>query len=286
MVIESFRVENVRSILDATLTCDSLTALVGANGSGKSSFLTALDFFYRPAAEYSADDFHAGNTAEPIRVTVTFTDLTPEESELFGKYVENGGLTVQKEMAHPRTRTSQRYYGTSLANQDFQAVRDALGNQKRGVYNELKQRDAYRDLPTYRNMVQAESELAAWETAHPEACVRSRDGGQFFGFREVGEAHLERYTSFVLVPAVRDATDDAGVARDAALSQLMDLVVMARLSQREDITAFRQATQEPVGDQRYLSANSRRPSQRPGGHSTATGAFTRRDDDRNRQTLC
>jgi len=244
VVVKSLRVENFRSVRDATLTCDSLTALVGANGSGKSSFLTALDFFYQPAAEYSAEDFHAGNSADPIRVTVTFTGLTPEESELFGKYVENGELTVEKEMAHPRTRGSQRYYGTSLANPDFQPVRDAAGNQKRGIYNELKQRDAYRDLPTYRNMEQAESELAAWETAHLGACVRSRDGGQFFGFREVGEAHLEGYTSFVLVPAVRDAAADAGAARDAALSQLMNLVVMARLSQREDITAFRQATQE------------------------------------------
>jgi putative ATP-dependent endonuclease of OLD family len=40
------KAENFRSILDETIACDSLTALVGANGSGKSAFLRAIDLFY------------------------------------------------------------------------------------------------------------------------------------------------------------------------------------------------------------------------------------------------
>ena len=43
MILESVRVQNFRSIKDATLYCDKLTALVGANGSGKSSFLKAIE---------------------------------------------------------------------------------------------------------------------------------------------------------------------------------------------------------------------------------------------------
>ncbi len=43
MIIESMCVKNFRSILDETLNFEQLTALVGANGSGKSSFLRALE---------------------------------------------------------------------------------------------------------------------------------------------------------------------------------------------------------------------------------------------------
>ena len=41
MLIQNVQVKNFRSILNESLPCDSLTALVGRNGSGKSSFLNA-----------------------------------------------------------------------------------------------------------------------------------------------------------------------------------------------------------------------------------------------------
>lgn len=46
MIIKSVQVKNFRSIKDEILQCDKLTALVGANGSGKPSFLRAIELFY------------------------------------------------------------------------------------------------------------------------------------------------------------------------------------------------------------------------------------------------
>ena len=46
MRITNVRVENFRSIRDATFSCDRLTALVGRNGTGKSSFLHAFGVFF------------------------------------------------------------------------------------------------------------------------------------------------------------------------------------------------------------------------------------------------
>ena len=93
MVVRSVRVRNYRSISDAILPCDSLTALVGPNGAGKSNFLGALSVFYEPAADYSADDFHYGNKDEPIRITVTFGDLTD-----IMRSVRIGGMIARREM--------------------------------------------------------------------------------------------------------------------------------------------------------------------------------------------
>jgi len=243
MIIRSIRVQNFRCIRDETLPCEKLTALIGPNGSGKSSFLRALDLFYDPGAKYTEDDFYATDTSRDIIITVTFSDLADEEKGLFKKYVEDGQLTVEKEMKWPRTRENQKYFGTSLQNPHFGAFRSAKGTQLRLEYKKLCDGEC-RDLPAYQNRDQAEKDLQAWEETHPDKCVRQKDGGQFFGFKEVGEAHLEHYTRFIAVPAVRDASEDAAEGRGTPLTEIMDLVVRNVLAERKEIRELQDETQK------------------------------------------
>ena len=64
MIIESLQVINFRSILSETLQCENLTALVGANGAGKSSLLKALDLFYNPTPKVDQEDFYNGDNSK------------------------------------------------------------------------------------------------------------------------------------------------------------------------------------------------------------------------------
>jgi predicted ATP-dependent endonuclease of OLD family len=233
-------------VKDETLNCDNLTVLVGANNSGKSTYLRALDVFYNPNAEYDENDFYAQDTSQNIIITVTFTDLTEEEEKLFHLYVENGELTVEKEMAWPRIRGSQRYYGTSLRNPEFQVFRDAKRENLRKEYKALRSLEKYSSLPPYSNKEQAENALASWEQSHPKQCQRTRDGGQFFGFREVGEARLERFTKFIFVPAVRDASADAVERRGSVITEILDLVVRKTLAQRKELVKFQEEVNKAV----------------------------------------
>jgi putative ATP-dependent endonuclease of the OLD family len=50
--IKLVRIRNFRSILDADIECDSLTALVGRNGAGKSSILKTIELFYSMPPDY------------------------------------------------------------------------------------------------------------------------------------------------------------------------------------------------------------------------------------------
>jgi hypothetical protein len=217
--------------------------LVGPNGSGKSSFLRALDLFYTPNARYTEEDFYAADTSQPIVITLEFADLTQEEKVLFQRYVEGGRLTVQKEMRWPLARDNQKYYGTSLQNPDFDTFRSASGSNLRREYDRLRGQDNYKSLPIYENREQAERALQEWEQSNPNKCVRRRDAGQFFGFREVGEAHLERHTRFLFVPAVREASEDATEGRGRAFSDLMDLVVRKTLAQRTEVKQLQEEAQ-------------------------------------------
>jgi len=240
LIVKAVRVQNFRCVKNETLFCKNLTVLVGANGSGKSTFLRALDMFYEPNAEYIEEDFYARDTSNSIIITVTFTNLTEDEKRIFKSYVENGELTVEKELTWPPSRGSQKYYGTSLINPDFQAFRIAKGENLRKEYNKLGAMSKYLSLPPYINKEEAEKALKNWEQQHPEECTRQRDGGQFFGFKEVGEARLERFTRFILVPAVRDASQDAYEKRGSVITEIMDLVVRKTLAQRKELMEFQE----------------------------------------------
>src|SRR3990167_7339691 len=238
MIISKIRVGNFRCIKEETLSCEALTALVGRNGSGKSSFLRALDLFYTPSAKYSQEDFYNSDTSEPVVIALTFANLTDSERRLFASHMDGETLTVEKESVWPLGKGSQKYFGSTLRNPDFQEARTAAKvTEKRAVYQKLIASGRYSDLPNLpgnATAAQIEEALKTWEGAHPERLERVRDEGQFFGFKEVGEAHLERYTRFLYIPSVRDASEDATEGRGSVISVLMDLVVRSTLAQRED----------------------------------------------------
>lgn len=68
MVIESMQVKNFRSILEETLTFEQLTALVGTNGSGKSTFLRALELFYGNSPKFDIEDFYNSNNEKEASI--------------------------------------------------------------------------------------------------------------------------------------------------------------------------------------------------------------------------
>ena len=101
MQIQNVHVKNFRSILNESLPCDSLTALVGRNGSGKSSFLSALELFYNPAASVTPEDFYAEDVTQNIEIAVKYVDLNAEAKDFFSAYIDNDSLTVVRVFSDP-----------------------------------------------------------------------------------------------------------------------------------------------------------------------------------------
>ncbi len=244
MIIKSIRARNFRCILNATLECEALTASVGPNGSGKSTFLRALELFYAPRPNFGVEDYYNRDTANPIEIAVTYTDLDEEAKEQFAGYITGDTFTVTRFLSLTDGTPHTSLHGERLQNPDFSPVRDApSAREATRVYTEIRDTPDYGNLPRVRSQTAALEALTEWEREHPEQCKRMADSGHFFGFTEVGQGYLGRFTQFIPVPDVRDAAVDAAEGRRSPITEIMDLVVRSSLANRKEFQVLREDTQ-------------------------------------------
>lgn len=239
MQLVHLRVKNFRSLKNVSVQFGSHTAFLGANGAGKSSILRAIERFYSTARSLDADDFFGRDQSESIEIELTFGNLTDGELEVFESRVRDGQLVVTR--IFDATSSSGRYHGAVLQNADFIAIRaHAQANPKRAAYSELRTTSPqYATLPTANSAAAVDTALAEWEAAHPEQQTLHLDDGQFFGFQNASRGALQRYTTFVFVPAVREASVDAADSKSSAIGRLLELVVRSSILQRQEILQFK-----------------------------------------------
>ena len=238
MLIKSLTVKNFRSILDETLCFDKITALVGANGSGKSSFLHALELFYATQPKIIPDDFYNKNTDNEITFSITFKDLSVDAKTKFSRYLRKDELTVERVFNFAEGKINFAYHGSTLQNPEFREIRYNNATKARPVYEQLRQKTRYDTLPRWQNRDDAITNLNQWEDSHSDQCEWISDDGKFFGFSDVASGYLAKYIKILYIPAVRDASLDATEGKNSALADLIDIVIRNELMQKKEIQEF------------------------------------------------
>jgi len=234
--------------LDETLNCEKLTALVGANGSGKSSFLYAIGLFYSTSPKLEKEDYYREDVSKEIIIAITFKDLD-NGKEIFCNYIQGEKLKVERIFNYNNGKITAKYYGFGLRNPEFKGIRNLLaekGQSKKAkeVYESLLSESKYKSLPSWTTIKNAHIELKKWEEENSHNCTIEQDDGQFFGFNEVAEGYLGRHTKFLFIPAVKDASEEAAENRGSIITSLMDLVVRSVLAKKEAVKAFNDKTQK------------------------------------------
>ena len=238
MQLAHVRVKNFRSLRDVSVAFGPHTALIGGNGAGKSSILKAIEKFYAPRG-LEPDDYFGRDTTLPVEIEVTFSDLSPQEHAAFESRVRDGKLVVTR--IFDNGPASGRYFGSVPQSPAFVSIRaQQSAGAKVAAYRALRVEDAaYAALPTATSATAVEQAMLAWEAANPEALLLQPDDGQFFGFQNASRGALNRFTSFVFIPAVRDASADAADGKSSAIGQLLEIVVRSAILQRHDILQFK-----------------------------------------------
>jgi energy-coupling factor transporter ATP-binding protein EcfA2 len=211
MKLASIRLENFRAFEDETITFNDYTCLVGPNGGGKSTVLTALNIFFRYSPDSAtnvtaldADDFHHKSIDKPVSITVTFTNLSKEAEQDFANYYRNGKLTVTVEAAWNGTNAPIKCYGEREVMADFAKFFAAEGDGEkveglRKHYADI--RSSYSDLPAQSTKAGMMSALREYEETHPEGRVLRRSEDLFYGVSR-GKNLFDKHVQWIFVPAV------------------------------------------------------------------------------------
>ena len=239
MQLERARIKNFRSLRDIEVSFGAHTAFIGGNGAGKSSILKAIEKFYSTSKSYDADDFFGRDQGQPIEIELTFHQLSDQEAASFEDRVRDGKLVVTR--IFDSGASSGRYHGVVPQIPDFVAIRSqSAATPKRAAYNALRENNPlYADLPNAGSAAAVDQALLDWEVAHPAQLVLLPDDGQFFGFQNNSRGKLQRHTSFVFIPAVREASADAADGKTSVIGKLLELLVRSQILQRPDVQAFK-----------------------------------------------
>jgi putative ATP-dependent endonuclease of the OLD family len=250
MKIESVRIENFRGFHDETIILNNYTCFVGPNGAGKSTILTALNIFFRQykdsktdLSKLSAEDFHHKNIKDPIRITVTFCELSEEAKTDLANYVRLDKLVISAIAKYDAgtERAEVCQFGNRMGMEEFRVYFEA---EKRGegiqnlkeIYSKLRKiYSGLADAKTKQAMAEA---LQNFESINPKLCVLIPSEDQFYGATR-GANKLAPHLQWVFVPAVKDITEESQESKTSGLGQLLARTVRSKVDFSDKVKSLK-----------------------------------------------
>lgn len=235
---------NFRCLRDLRIAFDDVTVLVGANSTGKSTVLHALDWFFQ-GGPLSTEDVHGHQPGERVAVGATFADFDNADREALGSYVLGDEATFWRTWS---ADAGEKLTGKDRSFPEFATIRDqARATEKRKAYNELRDHRPELGLPKANSAAAVDEALKQWEAEHPEQLEEGRtDATHLFGF--AGQGRLASRMDFVLIPAVADPDAETRDARGTLLRQLLDRALGEQSQMRDRLAALQERVSSEIAD--------------------------------------
>lgn len=244
MFIKRLEIKRLRCVLADALDCDSMTALVGRNGAGKSCFLFALRLLYLQPQTITLEDFYNRDPSQPIELRATFGDLLPDETAAFRACLVGATVVIVKRLHWNDGKPFATTHAVARQHERFARIRAIAGkSDRKTAFNELCGTAPYETLQPVRAADDAEAQMKVWEDGHPNDCVALEREEPLVAPVAAGGA-LDRFTSFVYVPAVRDLTLETADNKSSALGSLLNILVTDRVEQRVELKQLREEVRE------------------------------------------
>ena len=240
MRLRQLHIKNFRCCRDVFLEIGDIHALVGANNSGKSTVLRALDFLLNPSTKsLNGDSFWGGDTSLEIRVEAVFSDLTTLELEQLRPYIRPDGTFEMARSARMETGD-----GDQTENPAQGSDKIVIGQQYKGCIptpmwlrddeiNDANVRAWWNQIDALKQEALVLAVLGATRcprVASETGCCSVRPG--YAGTIQMSDVWIDNprgYANvlkgtlplFVLVPAVRDVSDESKGTRTSPFGKLL-----------------------------------------------------------------
>ncbi|MDO3560266.1 ATP-dependent nuclease [Ralstonia pseudosolanacearum] len=254
MKIQSVRIRNFRTLKDVTIPFDSVTTFIGPNGTGKSTVLRALDWYFNgKPGSLTEKDCSFGATDEDIEVQVTFTDLTEKDRSELGKYAPVG-VTTFTAWKRRGQDGAESLSANSKSYAPFNAIRGkGSAADKKAAYNELRTSDSSLGLPAWSNVDAANQAMTTWEAGHTDQLVEAPESLQtnFFGFNSGGK--MSGLFDFVLVTADLRASEESIDGKSSIIGRILERSVDRTAADEEiaKIVEDSRAKQQNVYEEKF-----------------------------------
>lgn len=240
MRLSTIQIENFRSFKDQTICLGDYNCFVGPNGTGKSALLMALNVFFRNTASVATnvhtlgeEDFHHRDTSRPIRITLTFRDLSAEAQEDFAHYFRQDQLVIfaQADWDPATESAAVTQYGARRVMRDFAHFFEAVNtgekvDKLKASYTQILAR--FPDLPPPTTKAAMQEALRSYEELHPDRCELLPEPNEFYGWTK-GRNRLAKHIQWVYVPAVKDASTEQEEGSKTALGQLLQRTIRSKI---------------------------------------------------------
>ncbi|WP_158274435.1 AAA family ATPase [Cellulomonas sp. WB94] len=233
MKIGRVAVKGFRSLAEVTIDLDDYAAFIGANGSGKSSVLYALDWFFN-GGQLTESDVHGHVEGQSlpdgacVEVAVTLTDISRHDRVRLGPYGRSERAEFRKTWRAQDDKT--KVVGNAKQGPGFAEIRAMTKvGDFRPAYEALRRSLAgLPDLGRLAGKPEIEAVLAAWEDNPSNASqfveVSDADANHMFGIN--GPNVIKECLRLILIPAGTNiAGQIGGSGKGSALSQLIGAVM-------------------------------------------------------------
>lgn len=247
--ILKLQIENFRSYENETISFEDFNCFIGANSSGKSTALNALNLFFRENKNTQTDliklsdnDFHHKNIKKPIRITVTFGELNDQAKSDLAAYIRQDELTITAEAIYDKGTgfATVKQYGQRKVISDFAQWFTAAKNgekvaELKKIYTSIKSQSNYTVLPSIGTKGGMEEALRSFEESNAALCTPMPSEDQFYGVSK-GSNRLAAHIQWVFIPATKDISTEGEETKNSALNILLERTVRAKVNFDEEVT--------------------------------------------------
>lgn len=256
MKLHQVSIHNYRSIKDLTLTIPDMLILIGPNNHGKSNILRAIEFALSPSAKPDPEDFFAYRPSDDkeLWVEVIFRDLTPNEKNIFEKYLLDGEKIRIRKSAQLLDDGVIKiaYRGYVKDPQEWWLKRSAWDrlSTRENIQNEAENIPQLRDLLrdpgriTQQTLFQFQQRYIN-EHRHELEFEEILEDAPLLGRTTLGAGVLP---DFFLIPALQDVSEETKVKGTTVFGRLFQRAVQEMAEADERFRQARERVRELIND--------------------------------------